>query len=332
VTTPSVTPDDGRPSAEARARLAAELHEQLASSRLAWDAALLRSDAAIAAGDQAEARAALDDHRLLLGVLQERLGEVVAAASVAREAEHVVRASAAAHPAERREVAGDPVRAAVHGSGDADPGHEHPSGQGARRGTSALLSATAALLLVTGFVNGDLLAGTGGAFAGSTTPSPTIADVQARTAGEDVVGRAGAWDDTSGPEVELPAFSGTIPPTKRPDADGGRAPSPTAAGSDTSPERDVPRAPGAEEQAPDRAPVGDRTPDGADAEEAPRLREVVERLGDLDGGDGGDADGVDAGTSLPRPLADLHELGDLAEVLEDPSTTDPASDPAGGLR
>lgn len=93
----------GRPSACAQGRLAVSLRDQIDGSKLAWEAALLRGDAAIADGDAREVEAALAEQRAILVALEARLGEVVASATVEREAEHVV---TAVPPPPRR----DPLR------------------------------------------------------------------------------------------------------------------------------------------------------------------------------------------------------------------------------
>lgn len=148
-TEPRDSPDDGRPSFEARVRLAGELHEQLASSRLAWGAALLRSDAALATGDAAEVQAALDDHRSLLGALEERLGAVVAGAMAVRDGER-----------------------AVQGHPPAEPLQPTPEqhGSSGRRGASALLGAAAAVLLVAGVLASELPLEAEGLIAGTEAP------------------------------------------------------------------------------------------------------------------------------------------------------------------
>lgn len=153
-TEPRDTLDDGRPSFEAGVRLADELHEQLASSRLAWEAALLRSDAALATGDAAEVQAALDDHRSLLGALEERLGAVVAGATAVRDVEDAVQGQPPAEPLEPT----------------ADQ-HRSP----ARRGASAFVGAAAAVLLVTGVLASELPFEADGLIAGTEAPEGELA-------------------------------------------------------------------------------------------------------------------------------------------------------------
>jgi hypothetical protein len=85
-------PRVGRPSACAESRLAAGLRDQIDGSKLAWEAALLRGDAAISSGDAHEVEAALAEQRAILVTLETRLGEVVASATAEREAEHVITA------------------------------------------------------------------------------------------------------------------------------------------------------------------------------------------------------------------------------------------------
>jgi hypothetical protein len=77
-------------SAGAEARLAAELGEELARTRTAWEAATLRGDAALQAGDRATAVRALAEQRALLHDLQCQVDTVVGRALVEREAETIV--------------------------------------------------------------------------------------------------------------------------------------------------------------------------------------------------------------------------------------------------
>lgn len=271
------SPDDGRPSLEARARLADELHEHLASSRLAWDAALLRSDAALAEGNAAEVRAALDEHRLLLSALEERLGAVVSGATLDRDLQATIP---------------DPAPAALPPATS-----ERPSPTG--RGASALLGAAAAVLLVTGVLATDLPLEARGFIAGTEAPE---ADDAVRTwpASERTdrarSPRTGGTLDTS-PDA-LPGDSDDAPGTdarSQPDPTPARGADRTVPGEDVAAsDTDAPPAHGAA-SGPIPGPDRQRT-------DAPSADELTRSLPSRDGGDG-----HDVSTALPDPLAELPE-------------------------
>jgi hypothetical protein len=150
---------DGRgvPTA-ARARLAAELHEELARTRLAWAAATLRGDAARQTGDRAGAERALDEQRTLLRDLHLNIDTVVGRALLEREVAAIVAA-----PPEPSGPEGSP--AAVR------PGVGRRSVRG-RVG--------AALGAVVAAVAGALVVG-----APQTPPAPSVAPVAADAADAD---------------------------------------------------------------------------------------------------------------------------------------------------
>lgn len=287
------TPDDGRPSLEACARLADELHEQLASSRLAWDAALLRSDAALADGDAAEVQAALAEHRLLLGVLEERLAAVVSGATADRDLQAPIR---------------DPAPASL-------PRPTSERASPSRRGASALLGAAAAVLLVAGVLATDLPLEARGLIAATEAPE---ADDALRTspASERVDGarppRTGGTLDAS-PGL-LTDGSGTASTRSRSQpAPARRAPDRTPpqedlAASDTDP-------PSAQDAAP--GPITGPDRQSVDASSADEL------TGPLPSRDGGE--GHDVPTALPDPMAEL------PEDAVPPGAPSAASEPAPGL-
>jgi hypothetical protein len=74
----------------AATRLAVELGTSLARTRTAWDAATLRGDAALQAGDRAAAVRALDEQRALLRALHAQVDTAIGRAAVEREAEAIV--------------------------------------------------------------------------------------------------------------------------------------------------------------------------------------------------------------------------------------------------
>lgn len=272
------TPDDGRPSLEARARLADELHEQLASSRLAWEAALLRSDAALAEGDAAEVQAALDEHRLLLGALEERLGALVAGATADRDLQ-------APSP--------DPAPAAL-------PRATSERASPARRGASALLGAAAAVLLVAGVLATDLPLEDRGLVAGTEAPEADDA-LRTRPASERIDGaRTPPTGETlDAPPGVLPGDAGDAPAAStrsQPD------PAPARGATDrTVPEEDVAAsdtdAPPAHDAAADPITGPDRR-----RADAPSADELTRSLPSRDGGEGHDVP-----TALPDTLAELPE-------------------------
>jgi hypothetical protein len=160
--TPPSRGTDGRgiPAVE-RARLAAELHEELARTRLAWAAATLRGDAARRTGDRAAAARALDEQRTLLRDLHASVDTAVGRALVEREAATIVAAAAASSSAERAPAAA--LRSL-------------PS-RSRRGGVGAVLGAVVALVAV---VAGSVAVG-----SEVPTPTPTVAPV----AGEEPVER-----------------------------------------------------------------------------------------------------------------------------------------------
>jgi hypothetical protein len=99
----------------ARARFAAELHEELARARLAWAAATLRGDAARQAGDRAGAERALDEQRTLLRDLHDHVDGVVGRALLEREVAAIVTAPSEPPAAERGPVGDRVGRRSVRG-------------------------------------------------------------------------------------------------------------------------------------------------------------------------------------------------------------------------
>jgi hypothetical protein len=87
-----VTDQPTPPRATRADRLAGELDRTVGRTRLAWEATLLRADAARQAGDHAAVRRALDDQRTLLRDLHEQLDRAVQDAT-ADEATPVPRAA-----------------------------------------------------------------------------------------------------------------------------------------------------------------------------------------------------------------------------------------------
>jgi hypothetical protein len=90
----------------AATRLAVELGTSLARTRTAWDAATLRGDAALQAGDRAAAVRALDEQRALLRALHTQVDAAIGRAAVEREAEAIVGGTAFDEPLRDRERAG----------------------------------------------------------------------------------------------------------------------------------------------------------------------------------------------------------------------------------
>ncbi len=272
---------DRRPSAAARARVADGLHRELGSSRLAWDAALLRSDAAIAGGDEDEVRAALDDHRLLLAILEQRIGEVVATADTG-------------------ETLDPPARTAV---GDLEPtldaepaGVCGPAAAGRDRLATALqragvlLGAAAAVLAVIAVGVGDPPTGARTTIAGSAQDAAVVdAELEARRAGETRPRPIGP----TAPRLVVPERT-TVPldaPTAMADALGEDAapPAPDLQASDRS--GAVPPIP---------APPTVDPADAADEDDPPRIADLFERLSR-----GEDSLEQDTSTSLPGAFRDL---------------------------
>jgi hypothetical protein len=296
VTTPRDTPDDGRPSVEARVRLAGDLRDQLASSRLAWEAALLRSDAALASGDPAEVQAALDDHRSLLDEFEERLGAVVAGATTARDLE---------------------VPAPDHAPAEPPPTGERSSP--ARRGAVALLGTAAAVLLVAGALASEL---------------PLEADLlNARTEAPEVESAPPDRPASAGPGEEAPPRDpGSdrvpppgVPPTAPPGGPAVSTPSEPGAGSDreTTDEPASDREVAASQTRPteEDGPTSDRVP-------APERRHTDRPRRDEASGSLPDLDGVE-GQGVSSPLR-----APFAELPQDPVAPAPspvASEPPTGL-
>jgi hypothetical protein len=91
----------------AAARLAADLGTSLAQTRTAWDAATLRGDAALQAGDRVAAVRALDEQRALLRALHAQVDTALGRAAVEREAESILGGVAlGAEPLRERQHAG----------------------------------------------------------------------------------------------------------------------------------------------------------------------------------------------------------------------------------
>jgi hypothetical protein len=337
VTTDRATPDDGRPSDEARARLTAELSEHLAASRVAWDAALLRSDAALDAGDDAGAQAALDDHRVLLGSLEERLGAIVADAIAAREAEAGVGDGvdvgrpAAASPAPA------PVPPTPAASPPARPGRHGPATGGVtplRRGASALLGAAAAVALLAGLLSVELPLD-GAVTASGVAGEPTDVGAEPASAPVAEFGRVSGFA-VFGPRATLPRFSGSLPRPAPPAADA--EPTQPAEVLADAPAPDAPDAPEPTEPAVASRSLGDEVDDRAGDADASPLEDLVGRL-PAPGEDGGDETedgdgGLDVATSVPAPFVELTQrLRDAHAALPDEDgSAGPASDRTLGLR
>jgi hypothetical protein len=208
VTTHPRTPDGDPPSDGVRPRFAAELHDQLASSRLAWEAALLRSDAALAAGDPAEIEAALEEQRAVLAELERRvLGSVAAIAAPDGSAP----GGGTSHPAPSSEGGATPVE-----PDGARPDGARPDGARRERRAPALSGAFAGLALVAGLWSIGPTVSTGApdeavVAAGEVTAADTVQEL--RTAASDVVGRPLVIADVAGPPRELARFSASLPPT-----------------------------------------------------------------------------------------------------------------------
>jgi hypothetical protein len=83
-----------RAKTAAQARLATDLGASIDRTRMAWEAASLRGDAALRVGDRAEAVRALDEQRALLRDLHLQVDEALGRAAVEREAETIVDAAA----------------------------------------------------------------------------------------------------------------------------------------------------------------------------------------------------------------------------------------------
>lgn len=83
---PAVRADDpARLGADVHGELSTDLHEELDRLRLAWGAALLRTDVALTEGDADAVDRGLAEHHLLLDELEAALLRTVARALTARE-------------------------------------------------------------------------------------------------------------------------------------------------------------------------------------------------------------------------------------------------------
>jgi hypothetical protein len=153
-----------QPSGPARRQLDDDLRHELDRARLAWDAALLRSDRAVSDGGDREVRAALDDHQVLLQELEARLLEVVAAATPAETGWRTQAGPAA------------PVR--------------RPRGP---RWTS-LAGAVAAVVLLAAVTVAEVI----------DLTRPTDATIARTVSDRDVTPGAGAADDTVAPPAPVP--------------------------------------------------------------------------------------------------------------------------------
>lgn len=151
-----------------RVRLAAHLDHELATARIAWEAAVLRADDAVVRGDDVGAYRALDDQRAVLAGLEGAVARVVADAVTTRET------SIAPGVVPEREAAVPPDGSVPTGS---------PSDDGGRVGrwlerAPALLGAAAAAVLAVAVVTLDPVVldhvPAGGARTGVVDPSPAV--------------------------------------------------------------------------------------------------------------------------------------------------------------
>lgn len=320
MSTPHRTPDGDRPSPASCARFAVDLHHELASARLAWDAALLRSDAAVASGDATEVAAAIEDHRLLLTSLQDQVGSLLEDAAGDR----------APTPAGTAEAAGAP-----------EGPRDHRSPSAIRRGTASLLGAAAAAALVTGLTVGAMPRLDDGprslAAHGATDP---VASTDAPALGEDVVAAADtvaptgapAVPRTIGPVPELAPFA-VLPPDGTDTVDDTETASPgDAEGAEAAPSRgratDRTRPDAVAETTGTPAVEPDPVTSDGDGTEGPAagaaltgtLEELEDRLTDHPLGSS------EVASRLTDPLAELPDR--IRRVLE----PDPTSEPGTGLR
>jgi hypothetical protein len=287
---------DVRASDVSRDRLGAQLSTEVAATRAAWTDALLRSDAALRAGDADRARRALDDQRLLLTQLQRRLDRAVSSALVEREAEQLLR-----H--EGLEAVGGPAAHGVVGDDGPTAGHDEPRARRADRLPRALTGAAAAMVI--GVV--ALIVGT------APPPTPEIAAMTDTAPVVDAepadVGPAWATvDPAPAPADELRHLAPVDPVPSEPAAED--APGPADAPPEPAPEAEA-EAP-ADDDARERAEEGIAAPetapepqadDEADGDEAPEEEADEETL-------------TEHLPSLDRPISE--RLGQRIEGLLEP--------------
>lgn len=193
-----------RPSARARARLAAHLGGELDLTRAAWDDAMLRSDERLGQRDEQGALEALEDQRRLLRLLEDRLGRVVASAAVERDAEAVLDDAETTVPTAPGAAGGHVAPAGATGA--------PPVADGAGGRVRALVAAGAATTVTAIAVGLSALVGP------LSSPSPEVAGSPggtATTATSDATGDAdvaAAGQDTALPlgpaSGHLPALPG----------------------------------------------------------------------------------------------------------------------------
>jgi hypothetical protein len=307
VTTHPRTPDGDPPSDGSRPRFAAELHDQLASSRLAWEAALLRSDAALASGDPAEIEAALEEQRTVLAELERRvLGSVAAIAATDGSAP----VAGTPHPVPSSEEDATPVapRCARH-----------------ERRAPALSGAFAGLALIAGLWSIGPTASTGTpdapvVAAGEVTGAETVQEL--RAAASDVVGRPIVVADVAGPPRELARFSASLPPTATRAAPSEEPEAPATQAVTTAVEDDV-----TTEVVETPTEPGPPGPTRSEPEESVEPVEPADALApDLPGEEEGEPDEVAVPSRVPASIVELTD--EVRRILEPPL----ASDPTPGLR
>jgi hypothetical protein len=279
----------------AATRLAVDLGTSLARTRTAWDAATLRGDAALQAGDRAAAVRALDEQRALLRALHAQVDTAIGRAAVAREAEAMVGGVA-------------PVAEPLRDRGQA----------GWRRGAAAIVG-TVAMALV-GLLGVSLEAG------------PSVPDVAplAEPRAEDVVGASEgiqpvgvAFERVTDVLVELGAALARAALAPRPGDEAATAP-PRPSGAPTP--ADGPASDHATRSAADEPAAGDGATEDRGLEQ---LDDLAEPPDDGPGTVEDDPEGNPDGASLPdvgarldgptdaeRVVGDLGDLGALDVLAE----------------
>jgi hypothetical protein len=277
----------------ARARLAAELHEELARTRLAWAAATLRGDAARQTGDRAGAERALAEQRTLLRDLHVNVDTVVGRALVEREVAAIV----AARP--------EPSAPEV-APGAAAPGVGRRS---VRARAGAVLGAVVAGLA------GALVVG-----APQPPPAPTVAPLAADEDADAVVDRVTVAGDRVQPlDAAVARLSAVLVElgTRLREAPEGRSRPDTSATSDREHGSLPSRGPGAD------APGGGRLPDAVHEAE-PAERTDVEEVAEQDG-TGRSEDQQDVRVDVPTRADEVEDaLDEPLGPVPDPGDAPPA--------
>lgn len=290
------------PSARAQSSLSEDLRHEVAEARTRLEEASLRAEAHRLLGDEDGVARAMADQERVVEELEDRLGRVVSAAVLQRDAEQVLADVTAAAP--RPEPTSAPRL---------DDAPAEVVGPSTPRRRAPVLSGAASLVALVGVAAAAVF----GVVRGIDRVE--VAEVAAGAPTTEADAPAGP-DDAAAASPLVP-----LPPSITPRPTGGASPTTSAAATPTADPDDAPSPSAA------ASPDADETPTPDDA---PDFEDVVQQLVDAVAGLGGDRDPDPDDTELPSEDVDatLPDAADVVESLDPRPDQDPPSpaDDTGG--